>query len=306
MQYIKQQVGSMVKRICSVMLLWVCLPSTASAQDGYTLAGNNSLKLTLHDDEDAAPVITQNKESFVFVPELKERIQLDSSFGVFPKADPYATKPRAFILPASLMAAGTICLLSDDFKGVNRFAQENFWDKNEKYGFLPDDATMFVPFIGYYGLNIAGVKSRHNMIDGTLIYFMASAINNSIVFTVKNRSAIERPDASDRHSFPSGHTAQAFVSAEFLRQEYKHISQWYGVAGYAFAIGTGMLRMRHNKHWLNDVVAGAGVGILSTRVSYWLYPKIKKLVMPNSKNDMMIAPTIGNGAYGLSFMYSFR
>lgn len=306
MQYIKQQVGFMVKRICSVMLLWVCLLSAASAQDSYIAANSGNLKESVNSDAETAPVVSQNKESIVFMPELKEHMLLDSSFGTFPKADPYATKPTAFILPASLMAAGTICLLNEDFKGVNRFAKESFWDRRENYGFVPDDVTMFVPFIGYYGLNIAGVKSRHNMIDGTLIYFMASAINNSIVFTVKNRSAIERPDASDRHSFPSGHTAQAFVSAEFLRQEYKHISQWYGVAGYAFAVSTGILRMRHNKHWLNDVVAGAGVGILSTRISYWLYPKIKKLVMPNSKNDIMIAPTVGNGAYGLSFMYSFK
>jgi hypothetical protein len=40
---------------------------------------------------------------------------------------------------------------------------------------------------------------------------------------------------------PFGHTANAFASAEFLWQEYKDVSIWYGISGYIIASGTGVL-----------------------------------------------------------------
>jgi membrane-associated phospholipid phosphatase len=46
------------------------------------------------------------------------------------------------------------------------------------------------------------------------------------------------------------------------------------ISGYPIAIFTGVYRALNNKHWVGDVVAGAGFGILSTEIAYWLYPKI--------------------------------
>lgn len=303
----------MVRKLCSMLLLGGVLFSPGFAQTHELIAGiyttHSSISETSTESETAVTA-SEKKESTVLLPELNEqaKISFKPEYFIQPVSDPFKVRPRSFIMPLGLMAIGTYSLFSEDCKEVNSFAREHMWDQKvrEHRGFVPDDYTMFAPFAAYYGLNLTGVKSQHSVVDGTLIYFMSTAITNSIVFTVKNRSAVERPDASDLLSFPSGHTAQAFVSAEFLRQEYKHISPWYGVAGYAAAVTTGALRMRHNKHWLNDVVAGAGIGILSTRVSYWLYPKIKKLVMPDAKSDIMIAPSYSNGAVGLSFMYSFK
>ena len=68
----------------------------------------------------------------------------------------------------------------------------------------------------------------------------------------------------------------AFAAAEFMRQEYKDVSPLYGIAGYGAATITGILRLYNNKHWVSDVVAGAGFGILSTRLAYWIYPVIKR------------------------------
>ena len=102
-------------------------------------------------------------------------------------------------------------------------------------------------------------------------------LDGAVVTPVKRFTNKLRPDGSNRLSFPSGHTSQAFVSAEFLRMEYKHISPWYGIAGYTVAALTGYLRMYNNKHWFSDIAAGAGVGILSVQAIYWVYPKLKKL-----------------------------
>lgn len=300
----------MIRILCSMLLLGGTIFTPAFAQN-HELLASTKINPVIHEtatENETSTVVTEKKENLVLLPGLNEKavMLVEPGLKIQSSSDPFAVKPRSFIMPAGLMALGTYCLFNEEFKDVNNFAKESMWNNKDNHGFVPDHVTMFLPFVAYYGLNAAGIKGQHKIIDATLIYTMSSVITNSIVFTVKNRSAVERPDASDLLSFPSGHTAQAFVSAEFLRQEYKHISPWYGIAGYAAAVGTGMLRMRHNKHWLNDVVAGAGVGILSTRVSYWLYPKIKKLVMPGAKDDIMIAPSYSNGAVGLSFMYSFK
>jgi membrane-associated phospholipid phosphatase len=72
---------------------------------------------------------------------------------------------------------------------------------------------------------------------------------------------IERPDGSSYNS-SLGHTANAFASAEFLWQEYKDVSIWYGISGYIIASGTGVLRIYNNRHWLTDVAAGAGIDFM--------------------------------------------
>ena len=82
-----------------------------------------------------------------------------------------------------------------------------------------------------------------------------------------------------------------------MREEYKDVSPWYGTAGYALATTTGILRMYNNRHWLRDVVAGAGFGILSTKAAYWIYPAIKRMLFKNNSRpaNTMIMPYYQNG-----------
>ncbi|MDO9261124.1 MAG: phosphatase PAP2 family protein [Flavobacteriaceae bacterium] len=91
--------------------------------------------------------------------------------------------------------------------------------------------------------------------------------------------------------FLRGHTAKAFMGAEFLYQEYKEVSPWFGIAGYLVAAGTGTLRIYNDKHWLTDVVAGAGIGILSTKMAYLIKPfldhKVFKKDIKNSSTTIL-------------------
>jgi membrane-associated phospholipid phosphatase len=134
---------------------------------------------------------------------------------------------------------------------------------------------------------------------------MSVLLGGGIVKPAKRLTGVMRPDSSNRLSFPSGHTAQAFIAAEFMRQEYRDVSPWYGVAAYTMAISTGFLRMYNNHHWLNDVIAGAGVGILSTRLSYWLYPKLKNTLVKDKRSSTLIMPMYQNGAVGLGMVHHF-
>lgn len=107
------------------------------------------------------------------------------------------------------------------------------------------------------------------------------------------------------NSFPSGHTATAFMGAEFLRKEYWDVSPWIGVAGYAVAAGTGFFRMYNNRHWLTDVLTGAGIGILSTQAAYWLYPTITKTFFRKRYKNIFISPYFSKEEKGVSCHIAF-
>ena len=216
---------------------------------------------------------------------------------------------RSIVIPSAMIAYGALTFTSRDLKRLNLAVRDELWeDRNNGHGkaFHIDNFSLVAPAVAVYALNIAGVKGKNNLVDASLMYGMSHLIGQVlIVSNVKKLSSIMRPDSSNRLSFPSGHTAQAFISAEFLRREYKDVSPWIGVAGYAVAVGTGFLRMYNNKHWLNDVIAGAGVGILSTHISYWLYPKIKSTFLGKWKGNTIVAPTYRNRSFGFGMVHKF-
>lgn len=88
------------------------------------------------------------------------------------------------------------------------------------------------------------------------------------------------------------HTATAFMGAAFLWEEYKDASVWIGITGYAIASGTAFLRMYNNKHWFADVVAGAGIGILGTKIACFVFPFVNKILFneSNASTESVILP----------------
>ena len=88
------------------------------------------------------------------------------------------------------------------------------------------------------------------------------------MFSLKHTTRVLRPDGSTRNSFPSGHTAHAFLAASIVHTEFRHKSPWYGIGAYSVASSVAALRMLNNRHWQSDVFAGAGIGILSAHLGY--------------------------------------
>ena len=77
--------------------------------------------------------------------------------------------------------------------------------------------------------------------------------------------------------FLSGHTAFAFAAATILHKEYGQTrSPLYSIAGYSLATITGVGRVLNNRHWVSDVLVGAGIGIVSTDLGYFLSDVILK------------------------------
>jgi membrane-associated phospholipid phosphatase len=214
---------------------------------------------------------------------------------------------RDAIVPAALISYGVAALFSGPLNKLNYIVREEVYYKEGNRRKVPiDNYTLAAPVVAVYALNIAGVKGRNNLIDRSIILGLANLAGNGSGFVVKEFGHVLRPDSSDKFSFPSGHTFNAFIGAEFLRQEYKDVSPWIGVAGYVVAATTGYLRMYNDKHWLNDVVAGAGIGIISTRIAYWVYPTIKRAVFRTKKASTMVLPSYSNGYCGIIMVHYFE
>ena len=132
-----------------------------------------------------------------------------------------------------------------------------------------DDYTQFFGPAMVVGLKLGGYEGRSDWprlaVSAGLSYGIMALFVNGIKYTAKEM----RPDGSTANSWPSGHTATAFVGASLLHKEYGLTrSPWWSVAGYGVATATGVMRVLNNRHWISDVMSGAGIGILSTELGY--------------------------------------
>lgn len=84
----------------------------------------------------------------------------------------------------------------------------------------------------------------------------------------------ERPDHSDKKSFPSGHAAMAFAAARSIDKEFRKESIWIPIAGYAAATAVGIERVANDRHHWYDVVAGAGLGFGAAELTWWASDKL--------------------------------
>jgi membrane-associated phospholipid phosphatase len=207
---------------------------------------------------------------------------------------------RSIAIPGSMITYGAIALKCDWFQDWNEAIKNELWTESPHHQVHIDNYLQWAPAASAIALGITGVKGRHNFTDRVFILGMAELIQSSAVASIKKFSGETRPNGEGDESFPSGHTSNAFTGAEFMRLEYKDVSPWYGVYGYLLAASTGFLRMYNNKHWLSDVLAGAGTGILSTDLAYYLYPKIKQLFHLKRSSHTIIFPTYNNGAPGVA------
>lgn len=159
-------------------------------------------------------------------------------------------------------------------------SNENFKSfRNEyakQYNTHYDDILQYTPGMVMLGMKAWGVKGRSSWGRMAVSDAFSIALMGSVVNTLKHTVHERRPDGSNSRSFPSGHTATAFMCATMLHKEYGHISPWISIGGYTVATATGVSRILNNKHWISDVMVGAGIGILSTEMGYFLTDLIFK------------------------------
>lgn len=210
-------------------------------------------------------------------------------------------KFKPYIIPATLISYGFVSLNNSGLRNLDRSLNKKLKSTNKT---SLDDITMALPTLSVYGLSFLGNKGKHNFKDRTVIITTATAIMLTSILSLKKITKRSRPNLVDTESFPSGHTAIAFMGAEFLYQEYKHKSIWYGMAGYTVAAGTAYLRMYNKEHWFSDVVTGAGIGILSTKLAYLIKPYLQKKLF-KKKDISFVSPFYNGEQLGLTLIKSF-
>lgn len=214
-------------------------------------------------------------------------------------------KIQSFIVPAVFLGYGLLSLGNNAIRDLDFSTRDELQEDHPKFANHLDDYSRYVPALAFYGLNLAGLKSKHGIADGTGLLVVSEGIMGLSTAIVKRTADRIRPDGSNNYSFPSGHTASAFAAAEFLNQEYRDVSPWIGYAGYTIATATGALRLYNNRHWVSDVVAGAGFGIASTKLAYLVYPSLRKMIFGKSAPYYSMVPMYQQGAAGLSFNGTF-
>ncbi|MBL0745259.1 phosphatase PAP2 family protein [Chryseolinea lacunae] len=208
---------------------------------------------------------------------------------------------RAVAVPSLFIAMGALGT-------KDAVVLERYKIKEERDEHMPDFHTSIDNFLQYgpaaavYVLDLLKVKGEHDVLNQTVLLVKSELLMAAIVFPIKTITKVPRPDSGALNSFPSGHTATAFVAATFLHKEYGKRHPLYSVLAYTAATGVGALRVMNNRHWITDVVAGAGVGILSTNLVYLTH----KNKWGKKKNAPVIMPTYGNKTMAVSMTWALN
>jgi len=180
---------------------------------------------------------------------------------------------KSIAIPTAFIGYGVTSLTGGGLQELNKKICQEVVEDCSGFNTKVDDYLKYAPAASVYLLNMAGIKGRNNFIDRSIILAMSTILSAQLVTALKHGTHQLRPDESTYNSFPSGHTTTAFIGAELMNQEFGWRSPWYSVVGYSMASGTALLRIMNNRHWLSDVIAAAGIGMLTTKFSYWLYSK---------------------------------
>lgn len=235
------------KTFCLIVLLLVCLCSRAKVSIAL---GDSLQQTTLTDSIDSLKAVTDT------IP-IQKHV----------KAGGNVCNTRFQVMAytcAPLIINGLI------IKGQSRSFRGLRNDYMPQFRMSLDNYTQYLPAAVMLGLKIGGVKSKNSWGRMLASDALSVALMAGIVNSLKYSAQVERPDGTDLRSFPSGHTATAFMTATMLAKEYGFRSPWVGIGAYTVAAATGLMRMANNKHWLSDVMTGAGVGIVSTELGYYL------------------------------------
>jgi len=162
------------------------------------------------------------------------------------------------------------------------FGLETFLDTGEPMGsgFVQGGAALGTYLVGRF-------SNRPDIAVVGADLTRAQIITAALTHAVKVAADRQRPDGR-RYSFPSGHSAATFATATVLE---RHFGWKVGVPAYAMATYVAGSRLSENRHYLSDVIFGAGIGIVSGRA----------VTVGHGAQRFAVSPTVVPGGFGLSF-----
>ncbi len=140
-----------------------------------------------------------------------------------------------------------------------------------------DIGRVLIPAIAY------GTTFYLHDSEGRDQFYWSLFTNLSVTTALKYSIDKQRPNGEE-HSFPSGHTSMAFQGATFIHKRYG----WqYAIPAYLGAAFVGYSRVETDNHYVEDVLAGAAIGAIS---SYYFTDRYE---------GMAVSPLVGKDFLGL-------
>lgn len=177
---------------------------------------------------------------------------------------------QSAVLPLALISGGII--LNDQDRKLR--IQDRIRNRFGVVSTPMDDYLQHVPILTLAIYELAHPHRRDRYLADARYLMMSGALSVGLVHIVKTAIPSQRPSGGKR-SFPSGHTTYAFTMATVQFQLLRKENIWLALSGYLPAAGTAFYRVVRDKHWVSDVLVGAGIGILIPNVLSrwkWLHP----------------------------------
>jgi len=184
-------------------------------------------------------------------------------------------KPAAIIVPTTFLVYGCLKPLIPGIEHLDTRIWENVNNNHPDFYTRADDYLQWVPSASIYLMDAFRVKTKHSFKEHLLIDAGSIIITGGAGYVMRKISGNIEVYKTHDTWFPSGHTANAFRGAEIVFQELKDSHRVLSYSGYLVASAVGALRIYNKQHLLSEVLAGAGLGMLSTKLTYLVFDKVK-------------------------------
>jgi PAP2 superfamily len=199
---------------------------------------------------------------------------IDSSSN-YKKQDSHYLKPSAFIIPGTFLVYPGLKPFISGIQKLDDTIYSNIKDNHPGFHTNAEDYLMWTPTASVYVMDAFKIKMKHSFKEHLILDAGSIVITGGIGYAMRLISHNIKVYNTQNTKFPSGHTANAFRGAEMLHQELKDRNTLLSYGGYLVATTVGVLRIYNKDHLLTEVLAGAGLGILSSKLTYWVFDKVK-------------------------------
>lgn len=216
----------------------------------------------------------------------------------------YRPELKELIIPVGLISIGAVASRTERYRDLIPGARTDSKDRETPF----DDIAQLVPAPSLFLFDLLA-KEKHHPVDQFFLMGFSYGLTVLPIRMLKDNIDAERPYGGN-HSFPSGHTATAFVGAYMIYKEFKDSSPWIAGAGLAMGTTVAVARVVNDKHWVCDVLAGAGIAMLATEIAYLIYFPIRNLITDSlnglfGEKEVALAPTFYSGKPGIYLAVRF-
>lgn len=212
-------------------------------------------------------------------------------------------------LPMFAAAGGALLLPTERFDATGRTeiqsryngTLEHYLDITNEFG----GPLIIIPLVGIYEAALFSGNERFQ--DAAFTSLQSWVYNGVITAIFKQSFGRYRPESgsdprnfkpfSGNSSFPSGHTSAIFAIVTPWVMYYPNVATY---SLFILSASTGIARIAIDKHWPTDIIAGAALGIFTSR---WLS---RRHMSGSELPSTSLTPIVGPESAGVQFRLRFN